>query len=479
MKGPVAVVVSSLALVAACRTQPPAGHVADVVLAEVAVPAPASISRARLRRRFVDRQQVQGGGGHGGVFGSAGRSVAARYEWVVEADGAAAGSRVIESRLSQDAGPLLAGDAARVRLAAAPDGHALAFSLDAGASWRALALDLGRRWVEFADVPRPSGPSWAGAPSSRDLLVDALRAGTARAPSVYRDVVVSEHLESALDRVCETPDDEALALAAAAAFTVQVNPMSVSYPNLALPGAACLQRAARRLPALRRALRDAVREGAGRRREMAAWVLSDGATAEDQDALARALVEPAAAGADVPAEGHTRLFVTWALAASIAGRGAVTAAAVEALASVATGPAPVPYASWNLVQVHAARGLAAAASDEGARRALGAIARGACAHPMGAVSLTFRVVFEQSLEANGHELPCWARAALGAGDAGGAPDSGERAWGRPRAQIPEHQSAEDQVRRCRGVVHITPTSARRRSNTAAFERLRSRAFRGS
>lgn len=145
---------------------------------------------------------------------------------------------------------------------------------------------------------------------------------------------------------------------------------------------------------------------------MAAWVLSDSGEADDQDVVARALMEAVPMDADVPAAGHTRLFLSWSLAATVARRGDATPAALRALIHTATAPAPLPYAAWNFVRTNALRGIIALPADPRARAALAEIARGDCRYPMAALPTAFRTVSESDLDANAYNPPCWARAAL-------------------------------------------------------------------
>lgn len=400
------VLILVFAVATGCTTRPaPAPQpLSDQVLSEVTVPGQGAVSRARIRRRYTPELRSSGGG-HGGVFGGAQHVTPARYEWVLEGDGASLSARqslVIESRTPAAAGALLA-DAAAPRLSAADDGHALAFSLLRADAWSYVALDLGPRWVLFRDVQRAGDAPWAQLPTSSSLLLDALRSPGDSASRVLR---------VALQWLCARPDDATLARAASEVFIQQVNPLHVGYASLSEPGADCLQRAAQQQPSLRESLRAAVASPSAQRREMAAWVLSGGGASDDQDAIARALREPIPAGADVPSTGHTRLYLTWSLAALTAHRREATASALEALTAIATQPAPLPYASWRLVQVNAIRGLAAVSQTPSARATLTELARGECAHPLTALPTEFRAVNESDLDANGHPLPCWAQAAL-------------------------------------------------------------------
>lgn len=319
----------------ACRTVHHAGPAepwGDRVLAETAVPDGGAGSRARLLRRYVVGIRTHSGG-HGGMFGGGGtRSGPARYDWVVEADGAAPSawrSVVVASKTASAAQAALGRDEARMRLSAAPDGHALAVSLDGAATWRYIALDLGPEWVLFPSRTVVAMDPWARAPASSALLAEVLRDGAARASGHLTSGDESlGYLPLGFRLLCKHPGNEAIATPAAEVFIRHTNPLDVSYPNLLQPDAPCLQRAARQQPALRRTLRDAVAVAPARRREMAAWVLAgSGGGDDDQDAIARALTEAVPVDGVARETGHTRLFLAWSLAASIAQRGEATATA--------------------------------------------------------------------------------------------------------------------------------------------------------
>lgn len=395
---------------------PPLGP--DGVTAVADFPAGAPCTRARIVREYIHASSAAAGGGHGMWGGGSSYSPPRRTQTLELAcgDERPRTIRLEEHRLD---GPDPAPPGASLSIA--PDSHALVASVDGGATWKYVALDMPgnpAQYLGHAAFDAAAG-GWSRLPDTSAHVVARLRLLAEDPEGGIAEERRGLMLDPLLTYVCQRPDDEVLATVVTAAFTESVSPILVAAPGHR-PGDPCLWRVVERHPAARRQLHPLLGDLTHRdhdRRAMAAWVLAGSADEEDQRAIARALAIPATAPADPAREGYVRVFLSWALAASTARRGAAPDEVVERLAALATEPDPWPYAAWDAVHVNAVRGLAAVPTHPVAARALAALATGCTpnAAPGLAPPLSLPASFvrpdEAHLDVSTYPLPCWAEAA--------------------------------------------------------------------
>ncbi len=353
--------------------------------------------------------ESSGGAGHAPFFGG-GTRLPAREVWRLELEGKPGPRRVELAVL-----PLASGrpPSMRAALSAAADGHAVAVSLDGGATWRAVVFDVPDHLLYVTDPwPGPAAGLWSRVPDTRTLVAGILEAAARGSADTGEGPQGGVRL--GIRYACAHPDDEALARAATQSQLATSSLVLVGTQNAA-ESDACALDLARRHASVRADLRSVLRAPpeAGtpdQRRAIAAWVLAGSGGTDDQRALAEASDRPP--GPDRPREGLFRVTYLWALAAITTRLGSAPSEVVSTLVAWATGPDRWEYVWWSMVRAQAVRALAAVQQDAAAREALERLAKGACRAPLPAWPTRFEHGADTHLLVSGHGLACWAQAAV-------------------------------------------------------------------
>ncbi|MBX7083670.1 MAG: hypothetical protein K1X88_30960 [Nannocystaceae bacterium] len=291
----------------------------------------------------------------------------------------------------------------------APDGHALALSLDGGSSYELVALDLGEP-LYCAHEHFVPGDDFAGAPSSRRVALDVLASadppqgtGTLHlVPGEYpraRERFVAE-LAAARAWACSQPQDAELREAVVAAL---VRPGSQIFATSdETPLVRCVAAIARDHAELRAPLLAALERGEQTQRTRAALALAHSHSPEIRETLLAALSrEPVACSeGDCIGAKMLRLGLAYAIAAITTALGDVPPALVETATAWTREPETV-------MQILGIRTLAHA-SDPRALARLDELAAAGCSTP-----LAWRDDFDDIHDDIGRsESPaCWASAA--------------------------------------------------------------------
>ncbi|MFO0633150.1 MAG: hypothetical protein U0168_09895 [Nannocystaceae bacterium] len=373
--------------------------------ARVAAPAGARFTAATAHTVFVP--------GTHGVHSSTSEHVL--FSLTLERDGAPPLELQLDDALRGDS----PGDASATRwqqlrrpafdLRFAPDGHALALSLDGGASYELVALDLGDP-LYCAHAHFVPGDDFAGAPSSRELVLDVLAsadppqgAGTLHlVPGEYPRARERFATELAVARAwaCSHPADAELREAAVAAL---VRPGSQIFATSdEAPLVRCVAALAHDHTELRAPLLDALEHGALPQRTRAALALARSPTAAIRDTLLATLArEPIACdGGDCIGAKMLRLGLAWSIAAITTALAEVPPPLLEAAIAWTREPEPT-------MQILGIRTLARA-TDPRAHTRLDELAAAGCSSPQ-----PWRDDFDDIHDDIGRsESPaCWAVAA--------------------------------------------------------------------
>ena len=298
----------------------------------------------------------------------------------------------------------------------APEGKALAVSLDGGKSYRFVSFEtdppLYCRHERFS-----LDGGWAAMPDMRRVVLDILATTDPPGPS-HSHLAAGEtprvrwryekELEGAVQYACAHLDDADLRKGVVDCILGEGSQLDIT--TLIATVTECGGKVAQRDTALRATLLAALEKGSVDSRMRAAQTLSSVDDAAVQSALSRVLstVKPCvlAGAADTPEakrcrdDAFERDAFLWSLARVTLGLGSVPPDQVQALVDLTRDPQP-------RVAIHAARMLSVAAQPA-ARARLAELAAKECFRP-----IRWSEDFRSWTDSGGpDDMPCWARAAL-------------------------------------------------------------------